>query len=190
MTGIAGVDGVAELQPGGVDEPDDVAGEGLLDRLAVGPNAVVAYFVVSSRPVRSHVTVMPRSKRPEQMRANASRSRCDGVHVRLHLEHERRERAVEWAGGAVDVEPRRRWRGEVDHGVEDHAHAEVRERRADEHGRRVAGEERGHVDVGADRVEQGDLVDRRAPRRAFLGGRHLVGHDLLRCERRRHGRCG
>ena len=42
------------------------------------PNAVVAYFVVSSRPLRSHVTVMPRSKRPEQMRAKARRSRCDG----------------------------------------------------------------------------------------------------------------
>ena len=133
------------------------------------PNAVVAYLVVSSRPLRSHVTVMPRSKRPEQMRAKARRSRCDGSMFAWTLNTNAEKGPSSGRGRAVVVDPRRRRRGEVDDGVEDHAHPEVGQRRADEHRRRVAGEERRQVDVGADGVEQADLVGRRLPGGALLG---------------------
>ena len=106
------------------------------------PNAVVAYLVVSSRPVRSHVTVMPRSKRPEQMRAKARRSRCDGSMFAWTLNTNAENGLSSGRASPSTSTLRRRWRGEVDDGVEDHAHPEVRERRADEHRRRVAGEER------------------------------------------------
>ena len=149
-----------------------------------GPNAVVAYFVVSSRPVRSHVTVMPRSKRPEQMRAKARRSRCDGSMFAWTLNTNAENPASSGRAAAVDVDARRRRRGEVDDGVEDHPHAEVGQRRADEHRRRVAGEERRQVDVGADGVEQPDLVLGGLPRRALLGGGDVGGHDLLGGQRR------
>ena len=41
------------------------------------PNTDDAYFVANGLPVRAMVIVMPRSKWPLQIRANASRSRCD-----------------------------------------------------------------------------------------------------------------
>ena len=59
------------------------------------PNTECAYLVANGLPVRPWVTTMPRSKRPEHTRRNAMRSRCDGVHVGLHLEHEAGERRVE-----------------------------------------------------------------------------------------------
>jgi hypothetical protein len=40
------------------------------------PNTCWAYFVANGRPLRAWVTTMPRSKTPEQIRMNASRSRC------------------------------------------------------------------------------------------------------------------
>ena len=90
------------------------------------------------------------------------------IHVGLDLEHECRERALErsWLAGAVD--PRRWRRRQFDDGVEQHPHAEVGQRRSDEHRRRLAGEERGQVDVGTDRVEQRALVERCLPRGAVL----------------------
>src|SRR6478736_3266837 len=39
------------------------------------PNTVEAYLVANGRPVRSQVITIPRSNRPEQMRAKAMRSR-------------------------------------------------------------------------------------------------------------------
>ena len=115
-----------------------------------GPNAVVAYFVVRSRPVRWLVTLMPRSKRPEQMRANAMRSRCDGSMLACTLNTKAENGLSSGRGSSTAVEPRRWRRREVDDGVEQQAHAEVGERRADEHRRRLTGEERRQVDVGAD----------------------------------------
>jgi hypothetical protein len=40
------------------------------------PNTDWAYFVANGRPVAACVSTMPRSKRPEQTRTNAMRSRC------------------------------------------------------------------------------------------------------------------
>jgi hypothetical protein len=101
------------------------------------------------------------------------------VHVRLDLEDERGERAVERARLVLHVEPRRRPGGQVDDGVEQHADAEVGQRRADEQRRGVAGEVRLDVEIGADGVEQADLVLRRLPRRALLGRRNVVRNELL-----------
>ena len=39
------------------------------------PKTVEAYFVANGFSVRSHVSTMPRSNRPEQTRTNAMRSR-------------------------------------------------------------------------------------------------------------------
>ena len=127
------------------------------------PKAVIAYFVVRSRPVRAQVTVIPRSKRPEQIRANARRSRCAGSMFAWTLNTKAEKPASSGRDSPSSVSRGAGRRREVDDGVEDHPHAEVGQRRADEHGRRVAGEERRHVDVGTDGVEQGQLVDRRRP---------------------------
>ena len=114
---------------------------------------------------------MPRSNRPEQMRAKATRSRCDGSMLAWTLKTNAENGALEGRGSPSSIEPRRRRRGQLDDRVEQHAHAEVGQRRADEHRRRLAGEERRQVDVGADRVEQRGLVERGppAPTRVVLG---------------------
>ena len=145
---------------GGVDEADDVAGERLVDRLAVGPNAVVAYLVANgpAGALAGHDHAPLEAAGADAGEGDAVAVRR--VHVGLDLEHERRERRVERARLAVDRRAAATARGEVDDGVEQHAHAEVGQRRPDEHRRRLAGEERRQVDVGADRVEQVALVER------------------------------
>ena len=98
-TGVAGVEQrVAELQAGGVDEADDVAGEGLLDRLALGAErggGVLGGELAAGAVVRdAHAPL-------EAARADAGEGDAVAVrrvHVGLHLEHERRERAVERRG--------------------------------------------------------------------------------------------
>ena len=100
------------------------------------PNTEWAYLVANGLPVGPWVTTMPRSNRPRADAHERDAVAVRGVHVGLHLEHERRERRVEVAGLAVHVVARRRRRREVDDGVEQQAHAEVGERRAEEHRRR------------------------------------------------------
>ena len=147
------------------------------------PNTVEAYLVANGLPVRSQVITMPAI---EPARADAGERDAVAVvavHVGLHLEHERRARLVEVARLAVDVGAGRRRGSEVDDRVEQVADAEVGERRSGEHGRRLAGEERRQVDVGADRVEQVAVVGRLGPLVALLGRRPggvdvLLGRDL------------
>ena len=72
-------EGVAHPDLGGVDQADHVAGEGLLDGLAArGRRPGGRTWWRRACPVRPWVTTMPRSKRPEQTRRKAMRSRWDG----------------------------------------------------------------------------------------------------------------
>ena len=156
------------------------------------PNTGWAYLVANGLPVRPWVTTMPRSKRPEQTRRNAMRSRCDGSMLACTLNTKPENGRVERAGLAVDVE-----RGASAAGtrsttrVEQLAHAEVGEGRAEEHRRRLAGEERLDVEVGADAVEQVELVLRRSAQAvALLGGGPVGVDELLGRHRWRRGPCG
>ena len=80
------------------------------------------------------------------------------VHVGLHLEDDAGERRVERPGVALAIDAGRGRRHEVDHRVEDHAHAEVRERRAEEHRRELAGFEALPVEAAVHDVEQLDAL--------------------------------
>ena len=155
------------------------------------PNTVDAYFVANGLPVRSQVITMPASNRPEQMRANAMRSRWLRSMLACTLNTNAEHRFVEVARLAVDVGARRRRRREVDDRVEQVADAEVGQCRAGEHRRGLAGQERRQVDVGADRVEQ------RRCRRSLLvhsapsSSAARIGVDvLLRSDLRAAGRAG
>ena len=105
------------------------------------PNTWWAYLVANGLPVGSWVTTMPRSNRPEHTRRNAMRSRCDGSMLACTLNTKPENGASSGRGYAVDVGSRAGRGREVDDGVEQLAHAEVGEGRAEEHGRRLAGEE-------------------------------------------------
>ena len=113
---------------------------------------------------------MPRSNRPEQTRTKAMRSRWERSMLACTL-NTNAENGASSGRGLPSTSARGVGGGrEVDDRVEQHAHAEVGERRAEEHRRRLAGEERLQVEVGADRVEQVELVvGRLGPRVALLG---------------------
>ena len=121
-----------------------------------------AYFVANGLPVGPWVTTMPRSKRPEQTRTNATRSRWVLSMLAWTLKTRPENGRFERPGVAVAVLLRAGRRDEVDHGVEDQAHAEVGQRRAEEHRRQLAGLESFLVELAADGVEQLDAL--RAPR--------------------------
>ena len=74
----------------------------------------------------------PRSNRPGAHPDEGDVVPVSRVHVGLDLEHESGERSVEGPAGPVDVGPGRRRRGQVDHRVEQVAHAEVGQCRSDE----------------------------------------------------------
>ena len=181
---LAVVERVAEVQLGGVDEPDHVTRERLVHRGALGtedrrrvlrgegpPGALIG---------QGHAALEPTGADAHERDAVS----MGPIHVRLHLEHEGRARRVERALAAIDGRTWRRGRGEIDHCIEQVADPEVRERRADEDRRRAAGEERGKVDIGADRIHQTGAVERLRPRGALFG-LGLLGRDLLLG---RHGR--
>ena len=90
------------------------------------------------------------------------------VHVRLDLEHDAGERCVERTWIAFAVEAGRRRRHEIDHRVENHANAEVRERRAEEHRRQFASLEPLPVEAAIHHVEQLDALLRLEPKIAFF----------------------
>ena len=153
-TGRVDVERVAHPHVGGVDQGHDVAGVGLVERVALLPEHRVG-VLGGERPAGGlvgdhHPPLEPPGAHPHERHPVAVRR----VHVGLDLEHERRERVVELAGGAVDVEPGRRRRRQVDDAVEQQADPEVGERRADEHRRLLA------------RQEQLDVDRRRPARRA------------------------
>ena len=93
-------------------------------------------------------------------------------------------------GRPVDVVARHRRRGQVDHRVEQQAHPEVRERRSEEHGRDLTLVEALDLRVGADLVEQRQLVGGCRPRVALDLGGLLRGEHLLAGLGRATGRAG
>ena len=137
------------------------------------PNTEWAYLVANGLPVGPWVTTMPRSKRPEHTRTNAMRSRCDGSMLAATLNTNAENGASSGRGHALHVVARRGRRGEVDDGVEQEAHAEVGQRRPEEHRRDLALAEALGVGVGPDLVEQRQLLPGGGPGRALLGGRLL-----------------
>ena len=147
------------------------------------PNTVDAYLVANGLPVRSHVITIPRSNRPEQMRANAMRSRWLRSMLACTLNTNAEHGSSRWRG-LPSMSARGVGAGsEVDDRIEEMADTEVGECRSREHGRRLAGEERRQVDVGADRVEQVAVVGRLGPLVALLrrgpgGVDVLLGRDL------------
>ena len=127
------------------------------------PNTVDAYFVANGLPVRSQVITMPRSNRPEQMRAKAMRSRWLRSMLACTLNTNAEHGSSRWRG-LPSTSARGVGAGARSTiGVEEVADTEVGERRSGEHRGGLAGEERRQVDVGADRVEQRRVVDRLGP---------------------------
>ena len=191
-TGPVDLEGVADAHLGGVHEADDVAREGLLEGLALLAEDRWAYLVAKGLPVRPWVTTMPRSKLPGAHPQEGDAVAVRRVHVGLHLEHEARRRgrrAV--AGRALDVGPGPGDGHQVDDGVEQHAHAEVGERRAEEHRGGLAGQEQ--LDGRGRRRPRraGSISSRAASQASPSSAARPVGlDDLLRRPRWRRGRCG
>ena len=124
----------------GIEEPDDVAREGLVDLLPVlaheqrrvrEPDAAC--------PVRTCDVIAPRTKRPEQMRRKATRSRWSGSMFAWILKTKPEKRCFT----GIDRDrrstlARRRAGRQLEEALEERQHAEVRERAAEEHRRLVA----------------------------------------------------
>ena len=104
LTGGVDVERVAHPELDGVDQADHVAGERLLDRLPLLAEHGVGVLGGEGLARRPWVTAMPRSKRPEQTRTKAIRSRCDGSMLACTLKTKPGERGVEGARHAVDVD--------------------------------------------------------------------------------------
>ena len=178
---LVDVERVADPHVGGVDEADDVAGEGLLDRLALLAEHRVGVLggerLAGAAVGDDHAPLEAARAHPEERDAVA----VGRVHVGLHLEHEARERGVERRGACR----RRRRAGvgdgrQVDDGVEQQADAEVGQRGAEE--RRASTRRRGtsltsrSAPTSSSSVELvGGRASRRRPPR--LGG--PVGVDEL-----------
>ena len=151
---------VADAQRAAVDHADHVARPRLLDRAALARQELLRRREAhrSSR-VRTCFTCIPASKRPEQTRTNATRSRCLRVHVRLDLEHEAGERRR--VGSTMPVVDSRGdgARRELEELVEERLDAEVRERAAEEHRRELAASAPpASIERVARRVEQRDVL--------------------------------
>ncbi len=86
------------------------------------------------------------------------------VHAGLDLEHQAREGIVQRPAAPVGQEAGCRAGDEVDHAVEQEPHAEVGQRRAEEHRRRFAGKERLAVDDPTQLGEQLRFFECRCPR--------------------------
>jgi hypothetical protein len=80
--------------------------------------------------------------------------------------------------GCWSTSSRGRATGQVDHGVEQHAHAEVGERRAEEHRGGLAGQERSWS-RSAPTASSRPISSGRPPGVALLGGGPLGVDDLL-----------
>ena len=105
------------------------------------PNIDCAYLVANGRPVAAWVSTMPRSNRPEHTRTNAIRSRCAGSMLACTL-NTRPENGASTGRGSPLMSARSAGRrAELGHGVEQPADAEVRQRRAEQHRARHAGQE-------------------------------------------------
>ena len=98
-------------------------------------------FGRSSLPERTTFRRMPRSKWPEATRTKAMRSRCAGSMLAWILKTTPLNFFSSGCDGALDGDALARRRRQVDERVEHLAHAEVVDRRAEEHRRLPAGEE-------------------------------------------------
>ena len=130
---VVDIDRVADPEVVGVHEADDITGERLLDRLALltGDGVCVLGRERLAGGLVGHDHAAIELARADPQEGNAITMRL--VHVRLDLEHDAGERSVERPRIALAVDAGRRRRHQIDHRVENHADAEVRERRAEEH---------------------------------------------------------
>ena len=188
---LVDVQRVADPHVGGVDQADDVAGPRLLDRLPLLAEhrvGVLGGERLAGRPVGDdHPPLEPARAHPQERDAVAVRP----VHVRLHLEHEARERRVE-AAAACRRRPREA-RG-----------AGARSTTASSSSRTpklVSAEPKNVGDSsppeeqllrrGRRRRRRAGRARRRAgPRRALLVGGPLAGRRSPPAPRWRRGRCG
>ena len=180
-----GVDGVAELQPGGVDQPDDVAGEGLLDRRPIRPEGrrgVLRGQVAAGAVARhAHAALEVAGADAGEGQSVAVRR----IHVGLHLEHERRERC----GERALARRRRRARGDGDGARSITASSSSRTPKlvsADPTNTGVDSPARneGRSTSAPTASSSAQLVDGVLPRRALLGGGDVGRHDELGRQRR------
>ena len=170
---------VADRELPGVDQADDVAGVGLVDRLAVAAEeAVGARRRGSACPARlfddRHVLGEPARADAHERDAVAMAR----IHVRLDLEHEAGEALVGRLDDAGVAGARLRRRRELDQRAQERLEAEVGQRAAEEHRRLPAGAVLGDVERragAADDVERlaemrvgvlADQLARAADRRA------------------------
>jgi hypothetical protein len=179
LDGGVDVERVAHPHVGGVDQRHDVARERLVDRLALLTEQRVRVLGGERPPGRlvghDHAPLEPARTDPHERHPVAVRR----VHVRLHLEHERRERVVELAGRPVHVEPGHRRRRQLDDAVEQRADPEVGERRTDEHRRLHAGQEQIGVDRTSHALEERHLVPCGPPRFTAGPASGVLGIDDL-----------
>ena len=150
------VDRVADAQGRRVDEPDDVPGEGSVEHRTLPAEdrlGVLRSERAAGLRVHGHHPAF------EDARADAGEGHpvtVVGVHPGLHLEHEGTERCcdvphLQWTsvGSLIAMaEGGGRWR-QLDQGVEEHRHPEVRDRRGEQHRSGEAAEEQLLVVVGA-----------------------------------------
>ena len=160
---------VADAQRAAVDHADHVARPRLLDRGALARQELLRRRRgASACPCAPCFTCIPASKRPEQTRTKATRSRCLRVHVRLDLEDEAGELPGPSARRCPPVDSRGAGAGASSRNSrEERLDAEVRERAAEEHRRELAREQRRFVERMPGLVEQLDRPARagRARRR-------------------------
>ena len=190
----AGIERVAEAEVAAAGQADDVARVGLVGGLAALGEEPVRAGQAELAPLRALVTFMSRSKRPEQTRRKATRSRWRGSMFAWILKTKPANSAR--SGGTGPCSP---WRGpgggaELEEGVEEGLHAEVRQGAAEEDGGDLAraGTARGRTARRRCRAAPCPLAGRSAPprrgacRRGRRGGRPSWGRPASRaCPGRR-----
>ena len=142
------------------------------------PNTDWAYLVANGRPVAACVSTMPRSKRPEQTRTNAMRSRCARSMPACTLNTSAGERRDERPRVAVGVLAGFGGGREVDQRVQEAPDPDPLQRRAEQDGGGDARDEVLLVEPGADLGQQRQLVRGAPPRVRLLGGGLVRRHDL------------
>ena len=154
------VSGVADLEDARVVDADDVAGEAPPRRCSAPARGTASGSRGAiSLPVRTCCTFIPRSKRPEQTRRKATRSRCARSMFAWILKTNAAEaarRRGRWARCSTCARQRRRH--QLAERVEERLEAEVVDRAAEEHRRHLAAWKRAASKRVARGVEQLDLL--------------------------------
>ena len=132
---------VAELDAAMRRDADDVAGVGFVEQLAAlrqeRNDVVGTELLAGALDLQAHAALEVSRAHAHEHHAVAVR----GIHVRLDLEHDRGEPGIVRIDVALQGLARLRRRGDVHQRIEDFAHAEVVDGRAEEGGRLAAGEE-------------------------------------------------